>query len=67
MGTNLIGLAEASRILGVSVFTLRRLADAGAIKTVNVGARRLVPASELERVSQHGAGAPRTRKDSKER
>lgn len=56
---SLIGLAEASRVLGVSIFTLRRLADAGAIKTVNVGARRLVPAGELERISQQGAGSPR--------
>jgi excisionase family DNA binding protein len=62
MSMNLIGLLEASRCLGVSVFTLRRLADAGAIKTVNVGARRLVPAGELERISQHGAGLPRRRK-----
>jgi excisionase family DNA binding protein len=62
MSTNLLGFAEASRFLGVSIFTLRRLADRGAIKTVNIGARRLVTAAELERVSQQGAGAPRRRK-----
>lgn len=62
MTTNLIGLAEASRLLGVSIFTLRRLADADALRTVNIGARRLVPFSEIERVMQHGAGKPRRRK-----
>jgi excisionase family DNA binding protein len=67
MSANLVGLAEASRFLGVSIFTLRRLADAGAIKTVNIGARRLVPAAELERVTQQGAGAPRTRRAGRKR
>jgi excisionase family DNA binding protein len=62
MSTNLIAIAEAARVLGVSPFTLRRLANAGALKTVNVGARRLVPFSEIERVIANGAGTPRVRK-----
>jgi excisionase family DNA binding protein len=60
--TRLIGLADAARELGVSVFTLRRLALAGELKTVTVGARRLVPLSEVERVVTTGAGKPRARK-----
>ena len=62
MSTNLIAIAEAARMLGVSTFTVRRLANAGALKTVNVGARRLVPFSEIERVVASGAGKPRRRK-----
>jgi len=61
----LIGIAEAAKQLGVSVFTVRRLADAGQIRTVNVGARRLVPIAEVERVSEQGAGKPRTRKSAR--
>jgi excisionase family DNA binding protein len=62
MSTNLIAIAEAARMLGVSTFTVRRLANAGALKTINVGARRLVPISEIERVVVNGAGKPRQRK-----
>jgi excisionase family DNA binding protein len=59
---NLIALTEAARLLGVSVFTVRRLAEAGDLKTVNVGARRLIPVTEVERVVATGAGKPRVRK-----
>ena len=67
MAVNLIGVAEAARILGVSTFTVRRLANAGALRTVNVGARRLVPFSEVERVVANGAGKPRHGKRSRSR
>ena len=59
---NLLGLSEVAKMLGVSVFTVRRLADAGEIRVVNVGARRLVALSEVERVALHGARKPRVRK-----
>ena len=55
-------LQETANILGVSLFTLRRLIDGGAIRSVNVGARRLVPVSEVERVVTQGAGTARIRK-----
>jgi excisionase family DNA binding protein len=58
---NLMALAEAARVLGVSVFTVRRLAEAGDLKTVNVGSRRLIPVTEVERVVANGAGKPRAR------
>jgi excisionase family DNA binding protein len=64
---NLIALAEAARLLGVSVFTVRRLANAGALKTVNIGARRLVPSSEVERVAATGVGKPRGGKSGRSR
>ena len=62
MSTNLIAIAEAARMLGVSTFTVRRLANSGELKTINVGARRLVPFSEIERVVANGAGKARRRK-----
>jgi excisionase family DNA binding protein len=58
---SLVALVEAARTLGVSVFTVRRLADRGELKTVNVGARRLVPVSELARVVASGVGKARRR------
>jgi excisionase family DNA binding protein len=61
----LMGLAEAAKLLGVSVFTVRRLADLGDIRVVNVGARRLVALSEVERVALHGAGKPRPRRSAR--
>jgi excisionase family DNA binding protein len=48
-------LREAAAVLGISIFTLRRLIDSGAIRSVKVGARRLVPVEEIERVATHGA------------
>jgi len=60
--SHLLSLGEASDLLGVSVFTLRRLIDRGAIRAVNVGARRLISAAEVQRVSLNGAGKPRARK-----
>ena len=58
----LVSFVEAAKMWGVSMFTVRRLAEAGKIVTVNVGARRLVPVTEIERVTKHGAGLPRRRK-----
>lgn len=55
-------LPEAAEVLGVSVFSLRRLIDAGEMKSVTIGARRLVPVAEIERVATQGAGTPRSRK-----
>jgi len=59
MDLSLISITEAARILGVSPFTIRRLAKSGSLRTVTVGARRLVPLGEIERVGQFGAGRPR--------
>jgi predicted site-specific integrase-resolvase len=58
----LVALPEAARILGVSIFTVRRLADAGFLKTVYVASRRLIPIGELERAIAMGAGKRRIRK-----
>jgi excisionase family DNA binding protein len=66
MTANLIGITEAAQLLGVSPFTVRRLADAGALRTVNIGARRLIPFSEVERAAANGAGKPRRRKTNRD-
>jgi len=55
----MLSIAEGARLLGVSVFTLRRLIKAGDIRAVNVGSRVLVSSEELDRVMTHGAGVPR--------
>jgi excisionase family DNA binding protein len=62
MASNLIAMAEAARLLGVSVFTVRRLAETGDVKSVYVGARRLIPTTEIERIVAVGVGRPRTRR-----
>jgi len=62
MGTQLIALSEAARMLGVSVFTIRRLIARGEVLAVNVGARRLVRSTEIDRIVQRGVGKPRTAK-----
>jgi hypothetical protein len=58
----LLSFAEAGTRWGVSVFTIRRLADQGELATVNIGARRMIPISECERVEMQGVGKARSRK-----
>jgi excisionase family DNA binding protein len=62
MSQNLRGVPEVAEILGVSVFTVRRLIDGGYIRAVNVASRRMVPSSELDRILLEGVGKPRIRK-----
>jgi excisionase family DNA binding protein len=40
---------EACRMLGIGRSTLYELMSAGRLKSVTIGRRRLVPASEIER------------------
>lgn len=58
----LLGLTEAARMLSVSVHTLRRLVTRGEVVTVNVGTRRLVSESEVDRIIQRGVGQARPAK-----
>jgi excisionase family DNA binding protein len=62
MGASLQGIKEAAQQLGVSPFSVRRLIASGCIRSVTIGARRLIPAHEIERVAREGAGTPRARK-----
>ena len=46
----------SAEVLGVSTFTIRRLIAAGQMEAVNIGARRLIPEAEIERVAAQGVG-----------
>ena len=54
-------IKHAADTWGVSVYTVRRLAAIGLVRTVNVGRRRLVSDREIERVVAGGVPRPRTR------
>jgi excisionase family DNA binding protein len=47
---------EASKRLNVSTFTTRRLIKAGALHSVRVGRRLLIPETEVQRVMREGCG-----------
>ncbi len=59
MTKSLLGIQEFAEAVGVSTFTVRRLIEAGKIRNVSVGTRRLIPATELERIVTEGVGSPR--------
>lgn len=46
---------------GISKYSVNRLMKAGELKSVTIGARRLVPLAEVERAEQYGVGKPRKR------
>ncbi len=48
------GIVEAAQSLGCHADTLRRKANAGELKTIRVGRRVLIPASELQRIISGG-------------
>jgi excisionase family DNA binding protein len=53
-------IQQAASTWGVSVYTVRRLAAAGLVRTVNVGRRRLVSESEIERIVATGVPSAAT-------
>jgi excisionase family DNA binding protein len=54
--SQLMTLSKASEELQVSRDTLRRLAAKGELRTVRLARRVLVPASEISRIVNGGAG-----------
>jgi excisionase family DNA binding protein len=50
MNESLIGVDKAAGILGLSPWTLRSWITKGKITSAKLGARRLIPQSELERL-----------------
>lgn len=52
-------IKQAADTWGVSVHTARRLAAVGAVHTITVGRRRLVPESEILRIATTGVSTPR--------
>ena len=56
-------IKHAADTWGVSVYTARRLANAGLVRTVNVGRRRLVSEDEIARIATTGVPSPATRRN----
>lgn len=52
----IVELAERWR---VSHFTVRRAINSGALRSITIGTRRLVPVEEVERVEREGLGTSR--------
>lgn len=50
-----LSIPEAAAQLGISRSHLYGLLDAGVIRSVRLGRRRLIPASEIDRVLEEGA------------
>jgi excisionase family DNA binding protein len=55
-------IRQAAETWGVSVYTARRLAAAGVVKTVRVGRRRLIAESEIARIEAKGVSVPQQSK-----
>jgi Helix-turn-helix domain len=56
-----VSIDEAAQRWGVSPFTIRRFIARGLLRTFNVGARKLVPVSEIARVERDGLGSPKAK------
>jgi excisionase family DNA binding protein len=52
----LLGLDTAAKFLGLSVWTLRKWAHVGRIKSAKLGSRRLIPMSEVRRLIKMAKG-----------
>ncbi len=61
----LMGLDRASKALGVSIYTLRRLAAAGKLPVVYIGGRVMVSSKTIARAQQEGVGEKRKRGEAK--
>ena len=59
---SLSSISVTAKTLGVSTFTIRRLIAAGDVKAVHVGARIMIPKTEVDRVIAHGVGKRRVRR-----
>ena len=47
-------IKDAARRLGISIWTLRKKAYEGELASVKIGAKLLVPESEIERLIREG-------------
>lgn len=57
------GFLEFSQMFGISMDSAKRLWRNGSLATITIGARRLIPMAEIERIEREGIGTPRKRKD----
>jgi excisionase family DNA binding protein len=56
----LLSIERLAERWDLSKYSVRRLIVSGDLKSVTIGARRLVPLAEVERAEQFGVGRPRT-------
>jgi excisionase family DNA binding protein len=54
MAETLHPVKDAARLLGISVWTLRKKAYDGDVASVKIGAKLLIPESEITRLIQEG-------------
>jgi hypothetical protein len=54
MTEDLLPIKDAARQLGISVWTLRKRAYLGDVASVKIGAKLLIPKSEIARIIQDG-------------
>jgi hypothetical protein len=59
-GRTLFGFDELATRWSVSLWTLRRAANRSELRTISIGARRLVPLDEVLRVEQVGLSKRQT-------
>jgi excisionase family DNA binding protein len=52
--SHLVSIDDTAQRLGVSTFTVRRQIKSGALKSVRIGRRVLVPDSAIENAIQNG-------------
>jgi hypothetical protein len=55
----LFGIDRLAERWDLSKWSVRRLIEQGELKSVTIGARRMVPVSEIERAEQFGVGKRR--------
>lgn len=60
-------IQQAANTWGVSIYTARRLAAAGVVRSVTVGRRRLIPETEIERIATTGVPSPAKPRKSRSR
>lgn len=49
-----VSISEFARMFSISKDSVKRHARGGALRTIRLGGRRLVPASEISRVEREG-------------
>lgn len=54
MSEVLVPVKNAAQRLGISIWTLRKKAYIGKIRSVKIGAKLLIPESEIERLITEG-------------
>jgi hypothetical protein len=56
---------EFAQMFSISIDSAKRLSKIGALATITLGGRRLIPISEVERAQSQGVGTPRQKRNRK--